>query len=40
LVESDSWNPKVTVAADLALVAALLDTPLASSGGADYCEAS
>ena len=40
LVESDSWNPKVTVAADLALVAALLDTPLASSGGADYCGAS
>jgi 2-C-methyl-D-erythritol 4-phosphate cytidylyltransferase len=39
LVESASLNPKVTVAADLALVAALLDTALASPGGADYCSA-
>ena len=39
LVESVSLNPKVTVAADLVLVAALLDTALASPGGADYCSA-
>jgi 2-C-methyl-D-erythritol 4-phosphate cytidylyltransferase len=37
LVESVALNPKVTMAADLALVAALLDTELASPGGDDYC---
>jgi 2-C-methyl-D-erythritol 4-phosphate cytidylyltransferase len=37
LVESRALNPKVTVAGDLALVAALIDTDLASSGGGDYC---